>query len=931
MPTVFRWEHGGNQVYITGTFNGWSNRVPMHRSGNDFVYIAGLAKGKHAYKFIVDDEWRFAPDQPTVPDAAGNINNVIDLTSFRPDDDTAPPPGGLARKDSLPGVGYGHDVPDEDEYTKEPPLLPPQLRSIVLNSGSPDPWDPCQLPPPNHVTLNHLYCTAIKDGLMVQAVTQRYRRKHVTTVLYSLMPMAASAAAAAALTQQAVGALPQAVGGGGGGMPAQQQQGMQMPPQTQGGGYPQQQPQYGGGPPQGYQHQHSYQQHDYTQQPQYGQQQQYSTGPPLAAAVPSSSASPSLTALRLLTAGGPPLPGAGITNGPSASSAVSASSSAPSPTAAAAAQAPPPPMVFTLTLAPPAEAAAASSSRAAEAVANSSAVVNDGSVSTQPGAAGSADATAIVLTGGDSNNRSRLSSSSVSAAAESVAVRRRKNSSACGPIAEGSAGEGVSAEAASNSPSASSSAMTEDSPRACRAASTSSSSSNNVADSSSSSSRRRSSASLPQLSASSSAASCIHSASQGGGGVSRVNSSNAGIGSSSRVSIISLCGGSSSNSCNASFASGAQSEASGAAASECSAAASTVSAQSAASNVSVSGASRSDAGGISIANSESPAPDVVTPIIDSQPRSSAASPPPLDGGLDLYKWGISSDCGASSPNDAQSFSRELAPPLCTVCSSSINGITCPTAASGWGGGGGGLSGSVATIPLHSPLAASPAGSNGTLTSLLGSNSSSDDGAFLPQRQLQPLCQQCLDVWGNKNSIGGSANYSNGRSGSSNCGGGSSASAGQAAVAYAWQSSDGGSSAGYGQGELSGRLGGLSIDTTGPASPSGPSCLSLHRLTPAELGNGASQCYISDPGSASSSGASPTHALFSLGSSSKGNNDSCGGVLLTPLTGHGAPSKLAFSGKGSAVADADVLPGAGSDEQHSPIALVADGLTSIPAV
>jgi hypothetical protein len=249
VPTVFRWEHGGNAVFITGTFNGWSNRVPMHRSGNDFVYIAGLARGKHAYKFIVDDEWRFAPDQPTVPDAAGNINNVMDLTTFRPDDDTAPLPGGLTRKDSLPGVGYGHDVPDEDEFTKEPPLLPPQLRSIVLNAGSPDPWDPAQLPPPSHVSLNHLNCTAIKDGLMVQAVTQRYRRKHVTTVLYSLMPVAAAAssAAAAALAQTQQG---QVVGGGGGMMPPQMQQqqpggggvgGGAMPPGAV--GYPPQQQQ----------------------------------------------------------------------------------------------------------------------------------------------------------------------------------------------------------------------------------------------------------------------------------------------------------------------------------------------------------------------------------------------------------------------------------------------------------------------------------------------------------------------------------------------------------------------------------------------------------------------------------------------------------------------------------------------------------------
>ncbi len=55
VPTVFRWEHGGNNVYITGTFNGWGRKIPMYRSGNDFVYIQSLTAGKHAYKFVVDD------------------------------------------------------------------------------------------------------------------------------------------------------------------------------------------------------------------------------------------------------------------------------------------------------------------------------------------------------------------------------------------------------------------------------------------------------------------------------------------------------------------------------------------------------------------------------------------------------------------------------------------------------------------------------------------------------------------------------------------------------------------------------------------------------------------------------------------------------------------------------------------------------------
>lgn len=44
------------------------------------------------------------------------------------------------------------------------------------------------LPAPKPVSLNHLYCTAIKDGMMVLGVTERYRNKHVTKVFYSTMP-----------------------------------------------------------------------------------------------------------------------------------------------------------------------------------------------------------------------------------------------------------------------------------------------------------------------------------------------------------------------------------------------------------------------------------------------------------------------------------------------------------------------------------------------------------------------------------------------------------------------------------------------------------------------------------------------------------------------------------------------------------------------
>lgn len=56
----------------------------MHRSGNDFSYVHNVKRGKHAYKFIVDEEWRYAPDQPTVADIEGRINNFIDVSDFAP-------------------------------------------------------------------------------------------------------------------------------------------------------------------------------------------------------------------------------------------------------------------------------------------------------------------------------------------------------------------------------------------------------------------------------------------------------------------------------------------------------------------------------------------------------------------------------------------------------------------------------------------------------------------------------------------------------------------------------------------------------------------------------------------------------------------------------------------------------------------------------
>jgi 5'-AMP-activated protein kinase beta subunit, interaction domain len=65
--------------------------------------------------------------------------------------------------------------------------LPPFFSPLSLTQPTPT-TDPMALPVPQHVSLNHLYCTAIKDGMMVLGATQRYKEKFFTVVFYSVMP-----------------------------------------------------------------------------------------------------------------------------------------------------------------------------------------------------------------------------------------------------------------------------------------------------------------------------------------------------------------------------------------------------------------------------------------------------------------------------------------------------------------------------------------------------------------------------------------------------------------------------------------------------------------------------------------------------------------------------------------------------------------------
>ncbi|KAL2099990.1 hypothetical protein ACEWY4_004384 [Coilia grayii] len=190
-PTVFRWTGVGKEVFVSGSFNNWTNKIPLTRSQNNFVAIVDLPEGEHQYKFYVDGQWIHDPAEPVVTNQMGSVNNIIQVkkTDFEVFDALmvdSQKCSDMSDLSSSPPGPYHQDAytPKQDEKFKSPPILPPHLLQVILNKDTGISCDPALLPEPNHVMLNHLYALSIKDGVMVLSATHRYKKKYVTTLLY---------------------------------------------------------------------------------------------------------------------------------------------------------------------------------------------------------------------------------------------------------------------------------------------------------------------------------------------------------------------------------------------------------------------------------------------------------------------------------------------------------------------------------------------------------------------------------------------------------------------------------------------------------------------------------------------------------------------------------------------------------------------------
>ncbi|XP_031376692.1 sucrose nonfermenting 4-like protein isoform X2 [Punica granatum] len=100
IPMLFVWPCGGTSVFMSGSFNRWSQLLPMSPvEGCPMVFqtICSIPPGCHQYKFFVDGEWRHDEHQPYMTSEFGIVNTIF-LTSERnsfsgvPAPNVPPPP-----------------------------------------------------------------------------------------------------------------------------------------------------------------------------------------------------------------------------------------------------------------------------------------------------------------------------------------------------------------------------------------------------------------------------------------------------------------------------------------------------------------------------------------------------------------------------------------------------------------------------------------------------------------------------------------------------------------------------------------------------------------------------------------------------------------------------------------------------------------------
>ncbi|WVQ83880.1 hypothetical protein IAT38_006024 [Cryptococcus sp. DSM 104549] len=236
------WTGGGKVVSVTGNFaDNWKTHIPLQRSAHDlntFSTVVRLPPGQYRIKFVVDDSWRCSKQISTATDDDGTLVNWIEVEAPKTEEEIK----AEWAMDSKPAVKqedndesqWTNDIPPAltfYQYIEElphslppdelnaflkstpyiphvpaPPTLPRILDKVIVNNDSKRLWDSHDpaaalqtgyqgahpaglddnsiLAVPNHVVLNHLTASAIRNGTLGVGTTTRYRKKYITTMFF---------------------------------------------------------------------------------------------------------------------------------------------------------------------------------------------------------------------------------------------------------------------------------------------------------------------------------------------------------------------------------------------------------------------------------------------------------------------------------------------------------------------------------------------------------------------------------------------------------------------------------------------------------------------------------------------------------------------------------------------------------------------------
>ena len=155
----------------------------MVRSGNEFSVVKELPRGVHQYRFVVDDDWRHAPDQQTVTDPSGNVNNVIDISQYQ---------RFQIKPQSDGNMKFTQAIPDPADYSMDAPVIPQVLHKSHLVAMPPRPHitGGQVLTIPHHSLCDHFYLQEKPPSKVFTsvAVTHRYNEKYSTMVYVTKDP-----------------------------------------------------------------------------------------------------------------------------------------------------------------------------------------------------------------------------------------------------------------------------------------------------------------------------------------------------------------------------------------------------------------------------------------------------------------------------------------------------------------------------------------------------------------------------------------------------------------------------------------------------------------------------------------------------------------------------------------------------------------------